>query len=139
MKRIDTFYSKFAWLINSYYISPKFCNILPKKQFSQNKIHAQFLKRQCAKFIQSWNLGSPRHAYVIAHLIFDFITFLSYFLHFFAKKSLLFPKNYFEFTFFQHGMIVFHIIFILFYDIDFSAWIMAVSQKMNKWWHFSSF
>ena len=27
MKRIDTFYSKFAWLINSYYISPKFCNI----------------------------------------------------------------------------------------------------------------
>ena len=45
MKRIDTFYSKFAWLINSYYISPKFCNILPKRQFSQNKIYAQFLKR----------------------------------------------------------------------------------------------
>ena len=35
------------------------------------------------------------------------------FLAFFAKKSLLSPKNYFEFTFFQHGMIVFHMIYIL--------------------------
>ena len=32
----------------------------------------------------SLETGYPRHAYVIAHLIFDFITFPSYFFHFFC-------------------------------------------------------